>query len=809
MDTILQDLRYAVRMLLKSPGTTFVAILALTAGIGANTAIFSVVNAVLLQPLPYSEPERLVNIWSGRTGDLDGRSSISYADFVDWRRDGKSFERIAAWNYNNAVFRSGSEPLQLRGIASSADLLPMLGVKPELGRFYTNEDDVAGAAPVIVLSHSAWQKHFGGKSDVVGSSVMLGSTASTVIGVAPDGFVFPATWRSVDFFTPIVPTIGELATQRSSQFLKCVAQLRSDVTVEAARAEMAGMCQRLATAYPDTNTDRSARMVTMQEDLVGDSRPALLVLLGAVALVLLIACANVANLLLVRATARQRELSIRAALGAGRSRIAQQLLVESLVLSVIGAGAGMILAVWGLDTLLRFSPGNIPFLRNARLDPLVLGFTLVVTLVTTLVAGIAPAIALSRPDLSDALKEGTRGSTEGAGPRRIRSALVGLQFALSVMLLVGAGLLIRSFAELRNVNPGFDASGVYAIRLNPDKGTYPEPDDANRYLHQVVDAVRATSGVETAALIGPLPFSGWSMSSSFAIDGQADPPPGQEPVADSRFVSGDFFRTMRIPLVQGRAIDERDAKGAAPVVMVNEAFARKFFPNQETLGQRIVIGADPIDNPNPPVREIVGIVGDSYNEGLDVKPGPAYYVPYEQDDIRPLSVVVRGSGLTVAGLREAVRSVDRNEYIELPLALDASIADSIEGHQFNTMLLGLFAFVALLLATVGIYGVMAYAVARRTHEIGIRMALGASAGRILRDVVGQGLGMAVVGTVIGLVGAFALSRALESLLFGVSATDPSTFVVVTGLLLLVALLACYLPARWASRVDPMIALRDE
>ncbi len=809
MDIILQDLRYALRMLWKSPGVSLVAILALTAGIGANTAIFSVVNAVLLRPLPYVQSERLVNVWGGHVNEPPGPGSVSYADFDDWRRNGASFERMAAWQQASIIMRSGPEPVPLDAIQASADLLPLLGVQPELGRFYTAGEDMAGAAPVAVISHDAWQKYFGGSPDVVGTSVMLGSKATTIVGVVPAGVVFPVDSSRTDVYLPIVPAIGKRATTRGNHFLKAVGRLRDGVSVDQANSEIHGMCAQLATAFPETNTNQMASVVSMHEGLVGDSRPALLFLLGAVVLVLLIACANVANLLFARATARKRELSIRAALGASRMRIVRQLLVESLVLSTIGATAGMFLAVWGLEALLRFSPGNIPMLENAHLDPLVLGFTVVVTLLTTLVAGIAPALALSRPELSDALKEGSRGSTEGTGSRRLRAGLVAVQFALSVMLLVGAGLFMRSFNQLRSVDPGFDASGVYTVLLNPNHATYKDADDQNRYFKQTLDALRSSPGVESAACIAPLPFYGWQMSISFTIDEQTQPPPGQEPGADIRIVSDGYFDTMRIPVKSGRPFDARDTKGSPPVVIINESFARTYFAGSDPLGQHIVIGRDPIDNPDVPSREVIGIVGDAYHDGLDMKPGPEYYIPFQQDDMGMTGIVVRGTGLTAAGIRETIRSIDRAEYIETPELLESFIMDSLERQRFNTLLIGLFAVVALLLATVGIYGVMAYAVTRRTQEIGIRMALGASAGQIARQVVGQGILMAIAGTVVGLAGAFALGRAIESLLFSVSATDAMTFAAVTVLLMAVALLACYIPARWAARVDPMVALRTE
>jgi predicted permease len=809
MDVILQDLRYALRTLWKSPGVSFVAVLALTAGIGANTAIFSVVNAVLLQPLHYAQPERLVNIWSGREGDPEERSSVSYADFEDWRRDNRSFERMAAWGYKTMLLRSGPEPVPLAGVSASSDLLPMLGAQPELGRLYTAEEDAPGAQPVVVISHAVWQQYFGGRPEAVGSAIAIGGKSATVVGVMPEGFVFPATSRRTDYFAPIAGPLVNQGAQRGNQSVKCAARLRPGVTVEEARSEMAGISQQLASAYPNTNAGRYAWLKSMQEDLVGDTRPALLIMLGAVALVLLIACANVANLLFARATARQRELSIRAALGASRTRLVRQLLVEALVLSIAGAAGGLLLAVWGLDALVKLSSGNIPRMTGVALDGPVLAFTAGIALLTTLVAGIAPAIALSKPELSDALKEGSRGSTEGAGSRRTRSALVAVQFALSVMLLVGAGLLMRSFVALNNVDPGFDPRGVVAVSLNPSRASYPDADARARYFRQTTEALAASPGVESAGLVAPLPFSGWEMSSSFSIEGQPPYEPGREPIADNRAANGDYFRAMRIPVLAGRVFDERDSKDAPPVAIINETFAKRYFPGESALGHRILIDQDTDAGPVTIAREIVGVVGDAHHAALDTVPGPEYYLAYTQDDEASLSVVVRGTGATAGSVRDTIRSVDRGEYVDTPRDLESYVGSSINRQRFNTLLLGIFAAVALLLATVGIYGVMAYAVAQRTHEIGIRMALGASARQILRQVIGQGLAMALVGTGVGLVGAVLLCRAIESLLFGVSSTDAVTFAAVPLVLVAVAVAACYVPARWAARVDPMIALRDE
>jgi putative ABC transport system permease protein len=812
MEALWQDVRLGFRSLRRRPAVALTAVLALAVGIGANSATFSVVNAVLLSRLPFADSEALVAVWSRPVGTQE-RQTSAYPDYVDWKAETRAFERIAVYNADSTVLRDAGEPTPLVGSLVSADLFPLLGVQPELGRTFTEEEDRPGAPPVVVLGHAAWETYFHADPAVVGTSISLGNKAVTVVGVMPPEFKFPVNRAKIDYYMPTAPAAARQVAHRSDQFLRCVARLAPGVTVDEAQAELAGVAARLAAAYPDSNTGRSVFVNSLHEDLVGSTRPALLVLFGAVGLVLLIACANVANLLLASATARRREIALRSALGASRSRIVTQLLVEALLLAAVGGALGLLLAMWLLDALLVLPPAGAPQLPSPGLDARVLLFTLAVSAMVTLAAGLAPALQVSRPDLTSALKEGGRGSSDGRQTNRLRSAMVVTQVALSVMLLVGAGLLVHSFVELRRVDPGFDPSGVLTTTLKPSRAKLPTVDARNRYFERVRDQLAATPGVEAAACIAPVPFGGSESDTSFSVVGRAPAAPGQEPVADYRLASVDYFRAMRIPVLSGREFSPADTATSAPVVVVNESLARRFFPNGDALDAYLVIGADPTDNPNPPPRRIVGVVGDAYHRSLDVRPGPEFYVPFPQDEWPSMDFVVRyrpgAEGAAAGAMRDAMRAVDPDEYVAEPRPLAANLDKSVASQQFATTLLGSFAVIALLLATVGIYGVMSYLVSRRTHEIGIRLALGARASDIVRYVVWQGFALAAIGTAAGLAGAFALSRYVESLLFGVSATDAATFVAGPAALVAVAVVASLVPARRAARVDPTVALRSE
>jgi predicted permease len=811
MGTLWQDMRYGVRMLVKQPGFTVVAVLALALGVGANTAIFSVVNAVLLRPLPFAQPDEIVTA-RGRSAERGDRgASLSYPDFLDWRQQAQSFDRLAVYNTASTLIREGNEPEAISGAVASADLLPLLKVEPLLGRNFTREEDQQQSAPVILLGYNLWQRRFGADPRVVGRQLRLSSQSATIIGVLPEGFKFPVDEGRTDYLQPIGPNIGEYFGRRSAYFLRVVGRLKPGVTRRAAETEMRAIGERLEQQYPDEGFRLGATLVPLHEELVGNVRPALLVLLGAVALVLLIACANVANLLLARAASRQKEVAIRTALGAGRLRIVRQLLTESLLIALVGGAIGLLLAMWGVDLLIASTPADIPRLQEVGLDWRVLSFTLFVSVLTGIVFGLAPALQASNVELNEALKEGGRGSTEGIMRNRVRSLLVVSEVALSLVLLVGAGLLIKSFMRLREVDPGFDAKNLLTTSLTPSRAKYADAERQNNFYREVLGRIQALHGVDAAGFVDPLPLSGNSSSVTFTVEGR-EVAPGRLFSSNRRMISPEYFRAMRIPLLEGRAFNEHDTKDTPLVLIVNETFARRFFPGTDPVGKRVLIGASP-EQPNPPPHEIVGVVGDVRHEGLDTEAGPEYYVSYQQTPLRHGSLVVRTTSVEAASmaasLRSTIKQVDQEQYIPSFEPMQQLLAESFARRRFNMMLLGLFASVALVLASVGIYGVMSYAVTRRTHEIGIRIALGARSHDVVGMIVRQGMTLVLAGLLLGLAGAFALTRIMASLLFGVSPTDALTFIAVSALLAGIALLACLIPARRATRVDPMVALREQ
>jgi putative ABC transport system permease protein len=812
MGTLLQDLRYGVRMLLKNPGFTLVAVLALALGIGANSAIFSVVNAVLLRPLPFEQPDRIVTAW-GRTLDAgERRSNVSYPDFADWRDQTQTLEQLAAYNTAGTLLRGTGEPEAINGTIASADLLPLLKVNPLLGRNFTREEDRADAAPVILIGYDLWQRRFGADPNIIGQQIRLSNNSATVLGVLPKGFRFPLYTSRTEYLQPLAPNIGESVKKRSSYFLSVVGRLKQGVTPAQAEIEMRAIGQRIEQQYPDEGFRLGANIVSLHEDIVGNVRSSLLVLLGAVGFVLLIACANVANLLLARAASRHKEIAIRRALGAGRIRVLRQLLTESLLLSLVGGTLGMLLAMWGVDLLVAASPLDIPRLKEIGLDARVLSFTLAISALTGIVFGLAPALQASKIDLNDALKEGGRGSTEGIGRNRVRSLLVVTEIALSLVLLVGAGLMIKSFMRLREVDPGFNTKNVLTTGLSPSRVKYTEVEQQRNFLGEVLRRLESVPGVEAAGLVSPLPLSGNASSKTFTREGQPVVA-GNLSSSSFREISPNYFRAMGIPLMKGRVFSERDTQAAPLAVIVNETFVRRFFPGEDPIGKRILIGADATENPNPPPSEIIGVVGDVHHLGLDVEAGPEYYVSYQQDTLRRLNLVVRTrsddvSGMTTA-IRSAIKQVDQEQYIPAIETMDQLLAESVARRRFNMLLLGIFASLALVLAAVGIYGVMSYSVTQRTHEIGIRIALGAQTRDVIRMVVSQGMTLALIGVGIGLLAAFVVTRIMTSLLFGVSPTDAMTFGAVAVGLSVIALVACLIPARRATRVDPMVALRYE
>ncbi|HEV3469192.1 MAG TPA: ABC transporter permease [Pyrinomonadaceae bacterium] len=811
MGTFLSDIRYGARTLWKAPGFTTVAVVALALGIGANSAIFSVVNAIILRPLPYPEPERLVAVSGRDTREGTDYWQHSYPNFVDLREQREVFEHVTAYSRASFFLIEGEDPERIVGAVSTHDLFGVLGVRPALGRAFTADEDRPGAPRVIVLGHRLWQRRFGGDPAAVGREIRLGSYTATVVGVMPPGFEFPLGSRA-EAWMPLGPAIpAATLAARDSVYLDLVGRLREGVSVERARAEVQTIGARLAAQYPDSNANQSFGLTPMHENLVGNLRRALFVLLGAVAFVLLIACANVANLLLVRAAGRQKELAVRTALGAGRWRIMRQLLTESLLLAVLGGGLGLLLAMWGTDLLVSLAPADIPRTAEVGLDARVLLFTLGVTALTGVVFGLAPAWQASKADLNETLKEGGRGSTEGT-KGRLRGALVVAEVAVSLVLLVCAGLLGQSFLKLLSVEPGFEARGVLTADVVTLGKSFPERSQQAAFFSEVLARVAAVPGVEAVGAVNPLPLGGNFNTYSFRIEGRPAPAPGEAPVSDFRTAAPGYFRAMGIPVLRGRAFDERDTEKSPPVMLVNEALARKYFPGEDPLGKRITTGDSGSGNP-PLTREVVGVVGDVRHAGLEEETTPESYVSYLQRPVSVMTVVARAAGgdaeALAASVRGAIREVNREQPVYNVRTMEQLLAESVARRRFNMTLLAVFAGLALALAAVGLYGVMSYTVTQRTHEIGIRVALGAQAADVVRLVVGQGMALALAGVAVGLFGAFALTRLMASLLYGVSATDATVYAAVALLLSSVAFLASYLPARRAARVDPMVALRHE
>ena len=807
MESIWQDLRYGIRMLVKKPSVTAVAVLALALGVGANTAIFSAVNAVLLRPLPFQDPERIVRLFAASPQDPVARGELSYPDFLDYRARSQTFEYLAAYQLSGAVLSGGDEPLRVTGADVSADLFPLLGVPPHLGRVFTAEEEKPGAAAVVVLSYEFWQSRYAGDRSVVGQTVKMGGTR-TVIGVMPPGFKFPLeTSVSVQYWMPLDQAwMAQWATQRGSVFLEAVAKIKPGVSVEQADAEVESLAAGLEAQYPETNTNRKARLVSQHTDLVRTVRPALLVLLGAVACVLLIACANVANLLLADASSRAKEMAVKSALGASRARIVRQLLVESLLLSCLGGLAGLLLATWGLNLLIAASPESLPRVDQIRLDAPVLVFTFLLSTATGIIFGLAPATQAAKIDLSEVMKEGSKGAI--GGRRRMRSLLVVSEVALSLILVIGAGLLVKSFLRLLAVDPGYDPGRVLALNL-PLSSKYAKPEQQAAFFRELISRAEHVPGVEAAGVTTLLPLGNRDIVYSFNIEGRDPAAPGSGQSARYQIISPGYFDVMKMSLRSGRGLTQEDRVDTPGVVVINEALARRFFPGEDPIGNRLIS----TENENQPVREIIGIVGDVRQLGLDEDVVPVMYVSYLQTPVNRMDLVVRSVADNPAEIAPAVRGVIRElnsaQIVWQTRTMDELLAKSVAERRFNMVLLTTFAVIALVLAAIGIFGVMNYTVTQQTHDIGLRMALGAQRRDVLRLVVGQGMGLVVVGLALGLAGAYALTRVLSNLLYSVSTTDPVVFLGVAGLLAAVALLACYLPARRATRMDPLVALRHE
>jgi putative ABC transport system permease protein len=805
MNTLFHDLKYGIRMLLKTPGFTIVAVIALTLGIGADSAIFSVVNAVLLRPLPYAESDRLV-ILRERSPQLEGMS-VAYPNFIDWREQNRSFENIAVFRGRESYNLTGvGEPERLIGAQVSADVFAVLKVTAASGRVFTNDEDKPGAAPVAVLSHGLWQRRFGGDPGIVDQTLTLNGQSFTVIGIMPPDFQFPG--RGIDLWTPAGQAAANPGWQQRGNHpgLAGIARLKPGVSIAQAREDMDLVAVNLEKQYPDSNTGNRVSVTPALENAVRTIKPALLILLGAVGFVLLIACANVANLLLARAATRQKEMAIRTALGASRWRIVRQLLTESVLLSFLGGALGLLLSRWGVKLIIAISPNTIPRSREINLDTRVVVFTIGVSVLTGVLFGIVPSLQASKPDLNETLKEAGRGST---GSRHLfRSGLVVSEVALTMVLLIGAGLMIRSFYRLLQVNPGFNYDHLLTFNVALPQKKYAEEQQRINFFDQVVDRLRALPGVEAVGLASGLPLGNNGWQTSFRIEGQPPPEPGKVPLTEACVASPDYFQAMGITVLEGRPFSEYDKKDAPRVTLIDEEFARRYWPDETAVGKQFRTGG-----PNEPPITVVGIVRRVKMDGLnqDSNRVQSYY-PFRQLIPSGMTVVIKTATEPTAlfsAVRSEVLAVDPDQPIYNLNTMEQIRADSIAPDRLNLMLLGTFAGVALILAAVGIYGVMAYSVTQRTHEIGIRMALGAGQGDVLGMIVGQGMKLALVGLAIGLGGAWFATQAMKTLLFGVGATDPATFAVIAIVLAGVALGACVVPARRATKVDPMIALRYE
>jgi predicted permease len=814
MAKAIQDLKYGLRMLRKSPGFSIVAVLVLALGIGANTAIFSVVNAVLLRPLPFEDPSRIVHVWHvpppkqfpGMT-----RFSVSAANYIDWQRENHVFDKMAIYSGASMNLTGGGKPEFVRAAAVSSDFFTVLGTKPLLGRTFLHGEDQLGHEHEAVLTHAYWKSRFGGDRGIVGRQITLNDQAYTVVGVMGPDFMYPA-WEQ-KLWVPLAWTAKEAAV-RGEHHSIVIARLKQGVDIKQAQAEMSAISDRLARQYPEDDKDWGALVVPLREDIVGDVRLALLVLLGAVAFVLLIACANVANLLLARALARNKEIAIRAALGASRTRLIQQLLVETIVLALGGGLAGLVVAKFGMDLIVHVLGQQLPRSTEITLDASVLGFTLIISVLTGIVAGLMPAWRLSKANVNETLKQGM-GRAGDSGGNRTRAALVVCEVALSLMLLAGAGLMIRSLWNLRGSNPGFDPHGTLTASLPIPGRKYKTAQEEIGFWNRVLERLRALPGVESAGVVDDLPFNGGSHQ-PIMIEDRPKVPMAEQPEVDVRVISTGYLRTMHIPVLRGRDFTESDGADRAGVILISQAMAQRFWPGEDAVGKRLTLTFSP-----EKIREVVGIVGDVKLDGLDQPDkNSAIYVPLTQLSASAdgewhsfgLDLVVRTTtppGDLVPAVTNGIHEIDPEQAVLNTMTMEAFTDESISQQRFNMLLLATFAGLALVLAAMGIYSVLSYAVRRRVREIGIRMALGAQLIDVLRLVIFDGMKPALVGLGIGVVGALMIGRVMASLVFGVKTTDPATFVSVSILLAGVALLATAIPAYRATRVDPMKTLRDE
>jgi len=804
METLFADLRYGIRLLLQAPGFTAIAICALALGIGANTAIFSTVDSVILRPLPYTDPDRVVLVWEDASFASFPKNTPAPGNFIEWQKRNHVFTEIAATRGASANLTTDGAPEQVFGRRVTPNFFSVLGVKPLIGRVFTEEEDRTGA-PVVLISYGLWQRRYLGDPSLVNKTILMDGNRYTVIGVMPRDFVF--RFREMDYWAPIHFSPADLVT-RGSHYLNVVARLKPDVTLARAREEMSGIARQLAQEFPDSNSKVGAVVYPIKEDLLGNTRVGLLVLMAAAGCVLLIACANLASLLLARAVARQREMAVRAALGAGRGRLVRQMVTESTLLSVAGGVLGLGVAMAGMKILAGLVPIGLPGSAAPAIDSRLLGFTLALSLATGVLFSIVPAIHAARASLNDALKQGGRAGIGGSG-RNMRDALVVMEVAAALVLLVSAGLMIQTLARLRSIDIGFRSDHLLTMRTVIPRAKYQDPAKRLAFFERVVDGVRPLPGVEAAAYSSQLPFLSQGNTQSYRVEGR-ELEPGDPGDALLRVGTNEYLQTMGVTLREGRLFSAGDRGDAAPVIIINETFAKRYWPKESALGHRIALSS-----PSRVWRTIIGVVADVHERGYELEMKPGVYLPYAQildTWAVPESLVVRvkGDPLSLAGAaRRVIAGVDPEQPVAAVRTMDDIIALDVADRQQQMTLLGAFAGLALLLASIGLYGVLSYAVTQRSREIGLRMALGASASSVVQMVVGRGLGLTGVGLAIGLTLAWAVTRAMKNLLYGVAASDPATYAGVAALLGMIALVACWLPARRAARVDPIVVLREE
>ena len=804
---MLKDIRYGLRSLVKHPTFTAVCVLTLALGIGANTAIFTVVNAVVLRPLPFQDSERLAMIWT--TKNTNQEQPLSFADYNDLKNQTRSFGAVGAasplWSF---TLTGNGEPEPLQGMYVSASLFELLRVVPARGRIFTADEDRIGGTPVAIISESLWERSFGADQNIVGKPITVSGVSATVIGVMPAGFQFldPAA----ELWLPL--SQNQFASSaRQVRLLSAVGRLGDNAQASVANAELNTIATQWAAQYPDSNSGVGMRVVPLHAQVTSKVRPALLLLLGAVALVLLIACANIVNLTLVRSASRQKEIAVRAALGAGRRRLLRQLLTESITLSLLGGGAGVLLGAWGVQALLALNPISIPHYNEIRVDPLVLIFTLAISMLTGILFGLAPAWQTLKFDLHTALKEGGRTSIADAGQRRLSSLLVIAETAMAMVLLIGAGLLLKSFAHLLDVKPGFVTENVLTLQVGLPNAGYQDPQKRIQFMKQLEQNLAATPGVSSVGFVTRLPLMSAlnNITTFLTIEGR-QVPAGERPEIDFRRASTGYFQTMGIPLLAGRLVTEQDVTNNTGAVVINEAMAKRYWPGEDPVGKRISTAISNGQQTN--WQTIVGVVGSVRHLGLDVEPRPeVYYHTNTNPPFGPVVVLRTTSDpqRLISLARAKVRELDSQVPISNVNTMDQLVAQSVAQRRFGMFLVGIFAALALVLAVVGIYGVVSYSVAQRTQEIGVRMALGASAADVLKLVLKNGMSLALIGVGAGLAGAFGVTRLMVAMLFDVKPTDVATFAIVSVGLILVALLACYVPARRAMKVDPLVALRYE